>query len=503
MTATEPFQNQRVLPRLRIPGVFDFRPILLVLGSLLTTLGLAMVVPLLADVVAGNSEWQAFLLSSTLCLMIGGGLWLSNYGCAKSISLQQAFALTTCAWIVLPGFAAVPFALSGTVPLTYTDSFFEAMSGLTTTGSTVIPDLDAAGPGLLLWRGILQWLGGIGIIVMAIAVLPMLQVGGMQVFRLESSDTSEKILPRATSIVSSITLIYLSFTFVCALSYISAGMRPMDGAIHAMTTIATGGFSSHGSWKLYFDNPWIDWIAVGGMIAGSLPFVLYIQAFGGKPGKLFTNTQVHWFFGLLAALIVAMTLYQQAALIIDWDEALRNAAFNVTSIMTGTGYASADYARWGPFAVTFFFVIMFIGGCAGSTSCGIKIFRFQIVWAALKTQVRRLMHPHGVFSVRYEGKPIDAGVVSAVMSFLFLFFFVFAVSATLLSILGLDLVTSFSAAGTALANVGPGLGETIGPTGSFAPLPDAAKWILAVTMLMGRLELFTVLVMLTPRFWKA
>jgi len=479
----------------------DLRPIILVNGILLSFLGVAMLLPALADVAAGNADWQVFAATSGITIFAGVSLALTNWGYRGGVSVQQAFVLTTSIWILVTAFAALPFVFTRE-GVSYTDAFFEAMSGLTTTGSTVLTGLDSAPPGILLWRALLQWLGGIGIIVMAIAILPMLQVGGMQLFKLESSDSSEKILPRATQIVGSITIVYVSFSVVCAICYDLAGMPTFDAIAHAMTTIATGGFSTSDGSIGSFDNPFIDYTAVLFMVLGSLPFLLYWQALRGDAKPLLKDSQVRWFFSLAAAFVVILTIFQMLTGSNEGWQALRYAAFNSVSIMTGTGYATTDYGMWGPFAVSLFFCMMFVGGCAGSTSCGIKIFRFQIVYATITTQVKRMVHPSGVFLPKYNGRPIQDDVTSSVLSFFFLFFLCFALLAFALSAIGLDPLTALSAAGTAVANVGPGLGETIGPSGTFAPLPDAAKWLLCLGMLLGRLELFTVLVLFTPGFWR-
>ncbi|MGF1455282.1 MAG: TrkH family potassium uptake protein [Alphaproteobacteria bacterium] len=479
----------------------QIRPILLVVGILLTVIGVAMLIPTLVDLLADHEDWQVFLVSSGATLFIGGGLWITNAVPVTSLTLRQAFLLTTITWIVVVMFAAVPLYLCG-LGLSVTDAVFEAMSGLTTTGSTVIVGLDDAPPGVLMWRALLQWLGGVGIIVMAIAVLPMLQVGGMQLFHLESSDRSDKILPRATQFVASIAAVYGLLTLACAVGYMAAGMGNFDAVAHAMTTVATGGYSTKDASFGHFDSGAADYVAVVFMIAGGLPFTLYLLALRGSVGAILRDPQVRLFMALLTLLVSAMTVYQIAREINAPGEAVRYAAFNVVSVMTGTGYATTDYGAWGAYAVTVFFFTMFIGGCAGSTSCGVKIFRVHVLWAAAEAEVRRLTLPHGVFTPRYGGRPLGQDVISSVTAFLFLFLILFGALSLALGLMGLDPLTAISASATALANVGPGLGDVVGPSGSFASLPEAAKWLLSLGMLLGRLELFTVLVMFTPRFWQ-
>ena len=479
----------------------DLRPVLRIVGMLLTTLAVAMVIPAIADATVGNPDWEVFSVAAAFTLFVGGALTLSNRGETNRLNIRQAFVLTTVSWLVMAVFAALPFAFSD-LDLSYTDAFFEAMSGITTTGSTVIIGLDFAPPGILLWRALLQWMGGIGIIVVAIAVLPILRIGGMQIFRMESSDTSEKVLPRVTQITTAIAIIYLVLTLLCAALYWSFGMTAFQAMCHAMTTIATGGFSTSDSSIAVFDDAAIDWIAAVFMILGGMPFVLYLQAVRGKPGLLLRDDQVRWFLAIVTVAILMLAGWLWLENGANPMTALRYAAFNVVSIITGTGYATDDFASWGGFAVATFFLLMFIGGCAGSTSCGIKVFRFQVLYATAKIQMLRLLQPHGVFIPYYNRQPIQDTVAASVMGFFFLFVVCFAILAMALGLMGLDFLTSISGAASAIANVGPGLGDVIGPIGSFAPLPDAAKWLLAAGMLLGRLELFTVLILFVPAFWR-
>jgi trk system potassium uptake protein TrkH len=412
---------------------------------------------------------------------------------------RQAFLLTTSVWVVVALFAALPMAFSD---LTLADAVFEAMSGITTTGATVIVGLDAAPPGILLWRAILHWLGGIGFIVMAVAILPMLRVGGMQLVRTESSDLSEKILPRAAQVAAAIGLIYLGLTVLCAALYYAAGMTTFEAAAHAMATISTGGFSTRDASIGGFSSVPVECVAIVFMILGSLPFVLYIQATNGQLRPLFTDAQVRWFMGTVVAFVLAIAAW---LVFVEGNSplaALRHAAFNVVSLISTTGFVSSDYAGWGTFPVMALFFLMCIGGCTGSTSGGIKIFRFTVLHAIAKSQIARLVRPHGVFVLTFNGRPVSEAAAIAVMAFVFMFGLSFAVFALLLSTVGLDYLTAMSTAFTALANVGPGLGQIVGPTGTFAPLPDSAKWVLSLAMLLGRLELFTVLILFTPAFWR-
>lgn len=467
----------------------------------MTTLGASMLLPALVDAVVGNPDWQVFVISSGITLLIGLLMFVSTRGIPKGLSTRQALLMTVCAWSALVAFGALPFLWSGVVD-NYTDAFFESMSGLTTTGATVITDLDNAPPGILFWRGLLQWLGGLGIIVMAIAVLPMLQIGGMQLFKAEAFDTAEKILPRTKQISSSITLVFITITGLCATLYVAAGMAVDDAVIHAMTTVATGGFSTKNASIGHFDNAMVDLVAIVFMILGSIPFILYVQMLQGRYLPLLRDRQVRVFFIFLGLCILFAWIMADIGGFYKGIDGLRYAAFNVVSIVTGTGYASTDYGAWGPHAVTFFFLIMFVGGCAGSTSCGIKIFRFQVLFQAVKTHLNQVMYPSGIFRPVFNDRPIQKQVIASVMAFFFLFIASFILLAFALKLTGLDTTTALSGAGSALANVGPGLGEIIGPSGNYASLSASAKWLLSAGMLLGRLELFTLLVIFLPSFWR-
>ena len=481
--------------------MIEIRPVLFVVGILLMTLAAFMFAPALIDAAAGSPEWRVFLAAAFFTLFIGVTMVLMTRAGPIRLNVRQTFLLTTLAWLVMAAFAALPFAFSE-LDLDYTDAFFESMSGLTTTGSTVIVGLDDAPPGILLWRALLQWQGGIGIIVMAIAVLPMLGVGGMQLFRTESSDQSEKVLPRAAQIGAVIGVIYLVLTMAAAAAYWAAGMTPFEAVCHAMTTIATAGYSTSDASIAHFQSPAIEWIATLFMVIGGIPFILYFQLVRGHGGALWLDSQVRAFLGFVAVAVAALAAWLWLANGAPFETAVRHAAFNTVSVITGTGYSSTDYGAWGGFAVTVLLCGMVVGGCTGSTTGGIKLFRFQVLYASAAVQVRRLLQPHGVFVAHYNRKPIPDRVAGAVMSFFFLFALSYIVVVLALAALGLDFMTSVSGAATALANVGPGLGEVIGPGGTFAPLPDLAKWLLSGAMLLGRLEFFTVLVLFTRRFWR-
>jgi len=481
--------------------MMDLRPVFLIIGILLSALAVSMIVPAVVDAMSNNPDWHVFTISAGVTLFVGVAMALTTRSGGLRLSVRQAFVMTSLSWLVITLFAALPLAFSE-LNLSFTDAFFEAMSGITTTGSTVITGLDTAPPGILLWRALLQWLGGIGIIVMAIAIFPMLRVGGMQLFRMESSDHSDKAMPRATQIAGSIGVIYLVLTLIWAFAYWLAGMSGFDAIAHAMTTIATGGFSTKDGSIGAIDNFGVDVIATLGMIMGGLPFILYLKVAQGNPSALWNDSQVQWFLSIIIGIVLSVTLWLWLSTGLDPVQALRYSSFNVVSIITGTGYATSDYGQWGSFAVPVFFFIMFIGGCAGSTTCGIKIFRFQVLYSAARTQIHHLLQPHGVFIPYYNRRPISEEVIISVLSFFFVFGLSFALLAISLGLLGLDFLTAISSAASAISNVGPALGPIAGPSGTFQSMPDAAKWLLSAGMLLGRLELFTVIVLFTRSFWR-
>ena len=475
--------------------MLSFRPVVLVTGALVAALGFTMLIPMLADLMSGDethrSDWAAFAIGAIISVFAGGGAAAASWGPIERITIRQGFLLTGMSWFCLVVFASIPLAIGG-LQLSLVDAFFEAMSGLTTTGSTVVVGLDDAPPGALLWRSMLQWIGGVGIIIMAFAVLPALRVGGMQIFKSEAWDTSEKYIANAAQYSLALSLIYIFFTALCFLMLWAFGMPAWDAVNHAMTTVATGGFStkdaSLGAFLTVGRAP-LDMVVTVFMIIGSLPFGIFLAALlRGQWKRIFTDSQIQFFMAVVAVLSILMMFRVLTLFEVDLFTAFRLATFNIVSIITGTGYATTDYYAWGPFAHGVFFAIMFIGGCAGSTSCGMKIFRFQVALAALMVYARRLAHPNGVFVARYNNRPLTDDVFVSVLSFFFIYFATFATIAVLLSGLGLDTLTALSAAGSAIANVGPGLGDIIGPSGNFAPLPDAAKLLLAAGMLLGRLR---------------
>ena len=476
-------------------------PVLNILGLLTTVLAASMLIPMCVDLYSGSGEWQIFALSALLTAFFFFFVWLAtNQRDTLDLGLRQAFLLTNGAWFLIGIFGALPFLFSE-LNLSLTDSVFESVSGITTTGSTILPYIEIASPGILMWRALLQWLGGVGIVVMAMAVLPMLSVGGMQLFRTESYERAENVVPRATQLAGGIGLIYTGLTALWAIMLSLAGMNMFDAVTHAMTTLATGGYSTRTASIGAFDSVTIEWIIIFGMIVGSLPFAHYLALTRGGWRSLMNDPQVRLFLILVAGLVILLSwhLTQTGQ---GFGNAFRQSSFNAVSIMTGTGYVSANYSAWGGFASTVLLMTMFIGGCGGSTTCGIKVFRLQVLAATARVQISRLLRPHAVVLAYYNRRPVIPEVMDSVMGFFYLYILGFVVIAILLGMMGLDFVTALSGAATSISNVGPGLGVVIGADGNFSSLPDSAKWVMSFGMLLGRLEIFTVLVMLSPAFWQ-
>jgi len=471
------------------------------IGVLLIILGAFMFIPFFVQFIYDEKN-NTFISSALITAFIGTLLVLTNLEENRKLNLQQAFLLTVLSWLSIAIFGSLPFLFSS-LNLSVIDSFFESMSGITTTGSTIIINLDNAPKSILIWRSILQWLGGIGIIVMAITILPLLNIGGMQLFRMEGSDTTEKILPKTREVTLIISTIYLFLTFACGFAYWIVGMNIFDSIAHAMTTIATGGFSTYSESIGYFKNPKIEIISIIFIVLGSLPFIAYLKFLKGDRKIFHTDVQVRGLVYILLISVLLMFLYLMISnQEYNFLENLRISAFNVVSVLSGTGYVTADFSTWGKFPLIFFLFLMFVGGCAGSTTCGIKIFRFQILGHFILNQIKKLVYPHGIFAMKYNNQKISNTFIYSIITFIFIYFFIFFVLAALLSLNGLDFITAISGAASAISNVGPGLGDVIGPNGNFSNLPNFSKLSLSFGMLLGRLELFAVLVLFFPSFWK-
>ncbi len=478
----------------------NFRSVLYILGILISTLGCMMVFPAIINFISEEKEWTIFASTGIISFFIGMTIILAFKSKKLKIGNKETFLLTFLAWFMLAAISALPFYLSN-LNLNYADSFFEATSGITTAGSTIISNLEDASTGVLLWRSILQWLGGIGIIVMAVAALPLLHMSGLQLFFSEQTEGTDKLKESVKKIASSIIIIYGLFTLICALCLKFAGMSLFDAICHSMTTIATGGYSTHNDSIGHYNNLTIELIIMIGMILASLPFILFVKSINNFRNILF-DSQVKKFILLIILTIIIMALWLNIKININLFESLRISSFNVISIITGTGYSTSDFSEWGSFAIALLFIFMFIGGCTGSTTGGIKIFRLQILFAVITQQIKKIIKPHQVLKVSYAKSTLEDKTILSILTLIFLFIFSTLIVAAILCFLGIDILSSLSAAATAIAVVGPGLSTEIGPSGNFSQFPISAKWTLSMAMIIGRLEFFAVLILFIPSFWK-
>jgi len=478
----------------------NYKTVFFTLGMLQIILGIFMIIPIIIQNVYGEFD-SSFVIASITTLVFGVLFVISNLDYDKKINLHQAFLLTSLSWITIAIFGALPLFFSK-LNLSFTDAFFESMSGITTTGSTIITNLENAPKSILLWRALLQWLGGIGIIVMAITLMPIMNVGGMLLFKVLNTDSTNEILPSSKEISIKLIFIYTILTLLCAFSYKAFGMNVFDSLTHSMTTLATGGFSNYNDSIGYFNNNKIEWTAILFIILGSIPFIAYVKFISGNKKIFLSDTQIKTFIKLIVFSIMILFCY---LLIKDNNFSLsniRSISFNVVSILTGTGYVTQEFDKWGSFPLFYFLILMFIGGCAGSTTCGVKIFRVQILYKFILNQLKKVIYPRGIFVIKYENNNVNDKFLASIISFIYLYIIIFFTLTALLSITGLDFVTSISGAATSISNVGPGLGTIIGPNGNFSELPDISKWILSTGMILGRLELFAILVLFLPSFWR-
>ncbi|MGL5659742.1 MAG: TrkH family potassium uptake protein [Aeromonas sp.] len=479
--------------------MIKLRPIIFTLGLVLSKLALFMWLPTLLALLTGSEGFIEFLKS--VLITHAAALCCLHYGrkAVFHLGVREMFLLTTSVWVVACIFGALPFVFINHIG--FADAYFETMSGVTTTGSTVLSGLDHMAHSILLWRSILQWLGGVGFIVMAVAILPYLNVGGMKLFQTESSDWSDKSAPRAKTVANNIVIVYLVLSMLCFMAYWASGMNMFEAINHAMTTLSTGGYSTSDQSMSHFSNS-AHWIGTLFMFLGGLPFLLYVQSLNHKDYSLFKDAQVRGFFWLVVWVTAIMTFYLWQRDLFEFTDALRISTFNIVSVLTTTGYGLGDFGTWGPLTSIMFMVLLALGACSGSTAGGLKIFRVQVAYALFKKQIRQLMHPSAVFPQKYTGRTVNDSIIRSMISFVLAYFAIILVLAALLAAIGLDPLTSISGAITAVANVGPGMGPVIGPSTNFASLPDSAKWLLSFGMMLGRLEILTVAVLFFPSFWR-
>jgi trk system potassium uptake protein len=481
--------------------MMDLRPVGYIIGLTTATLGAMMLFPMALDWAAGNANWVAFLESALITFAAGAFVAMASQNAlGKGLTLQDVFLLTTGVWVVLPLASALPFML-GVPQVSLVDALFEAMSGMTTTGATVFVGLDDLPPGVNLWRGMTQWIGGLGIVIIALIFLPVMKVGGMQFFKSEAFDTLGKVLPRSVDISVMLVQIYLMITVLCVFVYWAMGMTGLDAVVHGLTTIATGGFStSDASFAKY--SGLLEYVGAGFMFIATLPFIRFIQLVQGSARPLLVDSQIRAYFLWTLCAIGAVALWRIMILGDPVEPAFRESIFNVVSIFSGTGYGSADVTLWGPFPFIILMIVGFIGGCTSSTGCSVKVFRYQVMFQAIGTQLRRLSSPSAVMQVRMDGRNLGEDVITSVIAFFVLFVLTFGVLAVGLSMTGLSSRTAITAAWTSIANIGPVYGPETGPTGAVDGFPVSAKWLMILGMLLGRLELMSVFVLFTLNFWR-
>jgi len=480
-----------------------FASIQRVVGALVAWSSLMMLPPAAVGALYRDGTTDMFLISAAVLLVTGAAIYLPVRNASRDLRLRDGFLIVVACWLSLALVGAIPFVLLEDPKLGYVDAFFESMSGLTTTGATIITRINDLPRGILFYRQQLQWLGGMGIIVLAVAILPMLRIGGMQLYRAETpgplKDT--KLTPRITETAKALWLLYLGITILCALCYWLGGMQMFDAVGHAFSTVAIGGFSTHDQSLAYFDNPTLETIAIIFMFIAGMNFALHFTAWRQASAQpYFQDSELRAY----AAIIVIFSILATAVLMFGgvYDsgfEAARYGIFQVVSALTTTGFTSTDFYLWPGFLPLLLVCLAFIGGCAGSTAGGMKVIRVMLLYRQSIREIQRLIHPHAVLPVKFGGRTAAPNVLEAVMGFFFLFIASTVLMTLLLRATGLDLVTAFSAVAACITNLGPGLGE-VGQ--SYAALNNPAKVILAFAMLAGRLEIYTLLVLLTPAFWR-
>ena len=480
--------------------MFNIKPIALVGGTVVCAVGFLLFIPLITELIYQTESWQSYAVPILLYLIVGGSLVITNRNVELKISTKEAFIITVLSWILLSILCAIPFIYTQ-LKLSAIDAIFESMSGITTTGATILNNIDDLPKGILIWRALLQWLGGIGIVVIALVILPFLRIGGMQLFHLEGDDPYDKFLPKISSVVAKIIFVYSGLTALLVILYFANGMTFFDAIAHSFTTISTGGFSTHNDSFAYFQSNSILNIAIIFMIIGSIPFLLLAQTTLTN-NALFRDHQVRVLFFILIIAIALIYYFARPYVEGTTLNQLSTISFNTISIISGTGYVSSNFEEWGNYASVLFLLLMFIGGCAGSTTGGLKVFRFQILFKYIHLHLKKMLQPHMVLSAQFNGKKVPESTYESVMTFFFIYIITFASSALLLSFSGLDFLTCISAAASAISNVGPGLGDIIGPDGNYSSLTNYSKLVLVVTMFLGRLEMLTIFVLLLPSFWK-
>ncbi|NQU54260.1 MAG: TrkH family potassium uptake protein [Bacteroidetes bacterium] len=479
----------------------NFKIIIRVLGFLIFVEGIAMLLALAVSLIYGESDTYSFLISSGICVSLGGIIALLTNGANKDIGKREGFIIVALVWIVFSFFGTLPYILSNSIP-NFTNAFFETMSGFTTTGSSILDDIEALPHGILFWRSLTQWLGGMGIIVLSLAILPVFGIGGMQLFVAEvPGPAPDKISPRIRQTAKTLWVIYLGFTITETVLLWIGGMSFYDAICHSFTTMATGGFSTKQASVAYWSSPFIQYVIIVFMFFAGTNFTLSYLALKGKFKSVFKDEEFryYWIFVLGFTIIIFFGLLITSQLGVE--QAFRDALFQVVSIITTTGFATADYLLWTPFLTIIIFGLFFFGGSAGSTGGGIKIMRIVLLIKNSYYELRRLIHPHAIIPVKFNKRSVDTKIITNVLAFFMLYFIIFAVSTVFFTLIEPDMESAMGAVATSLGNIGPGLGS-VGPAENFNHISSIGKWFLSFLMLLGRLELFTILVLFSPSFWK-
>lgn len=479
----------------------NVKVILNITGFLLMLIGLAMLTGIPFSIYYGDDDIRALLISGLITFAVGFITWLFTRGDTTEIDKREGYVIVSLGWISMSVFGSLPFIIHGAIP-DYTNAFFETISGFTTTGATILTDIEALPHGLLFWRSLTQWLGGMGIIVLSLAILPILGIGGMQLFIAEApGPTKDKIHPRIQETAKRLWGIYFILTLSQVIFLMIGGLNLFDSLNHAFTTMATGGFSTKNSSIAYYNSPFVQYVFILFMFFAGTNFTIHYLALHKKFGffKINSEFKFYLFITLLSALVVMIIHLPYQSL--KFEESFRQSLFHVVSLITTTGFTTSDYENWAPYSRMIFFALLFIGGCAGSTGGGIKVIRHFILYKNSLLELKRLVHPRAVIPVRVNGKAVNPEIISVVQAFFILYILIFVFTSIIVSLLGLDFASAAGAVAACLGNIGPGIG-IVGPAGNFAALPDLVKWILSALMLIGRLELFTVLLLFAPSFWK-
>lgn len=482
--------------------MFNWKVIGKIIGILLLMNAAFMLTCISFSFMEHDGDLQALLISAGITCAVGGLLtWLCKNRKSNELTKRDGYLIVTLGWLSMSLFGSLPFMISGAIP-NFTDAFFETISGFSTTGASILTDIESVHKGILFWRSLTQWIGGMGIIVLTVAILPILGIGGMQLFVAEAPGISpDKLQPRIKETAKRLWLIYLGLTATEMILLWVSGMTFFDAINHALTTMATGGFSTKNASIAYYTNPLIQYIIIFFMFLAGTNFTMTYFGLHGQFMKVLKNEEFRFYLGftLVISIIVGLIVYQLG--LSGFERSMRDALFQVVSVITTTGYVTADYTSWTPFLTLLFFILMFFGASAGSTAGGVKIVRHLLLVRNTLLDLKRQIHPSAIIPVRFNSKAVSPEIISNILAFIMIYITIFGLGALILSTMGLDFMTSLGAVATCLGNIGPGIG-TVGPVNNFAHLPEAAKWLLSFLMLVGRLELFTVLILFTPYFWR-